>query len=75
MKKLTLADLDPEMMKTMSGMKSADEIIDFCKSKGFEISQEGAAKILNQFVKVNELTEDDLAAVAGGILIKGAASS
>ena len=66
MRKLTMADLNPEMMKAMSGMKSTDEIVEFCASKGFELSEEGAAKILNQFIKVDELTEDDLEAVAGG---------
>lgn len=66
MKKLTLADLDPEMMKAMSEMKSTDEIIAFCKSKGYEVSEAGASRILEQFEKVNELSLDDLDSVAGG---------
>lgn len=66
MKKLTLADLDPKMMQAMSGMESTSEIIAFCESEGFEISEEGANRILAQFKKVDELSLDDLGAVAGG---------
>jgi spore coat polysaccharide biosynthesis protein SpsF (cytidylyltransferase family) len=66
MRKLTLADLTPAMMKTLSEMKSTDEIVAFCASKGFEISEEGAARIMDQFNKVIELAEDDLESVAGG---------
>ena len=69
MKKLTLADLDPAMMEAMSGMASTDEVIAFCASKGFEISEEGAERILNQFKTVNELSLDDLQGVAGGEVI------
>lgn len=75
MKKLTLADVTPGMMEIMSGMKSTEEIIAFCESKGFEISEVGAAKILNQFKKVDELTFDDLSAVSGGNYIIDAPSS
>lgn len=66
MKKLTLADLDPEMMQAMSGMESTAEIISFCESKGFEASEEVANKILEQFKTVSELSLDDLDAAAGG---------
>lgn len=66
MKKLTLSDLNPKMMKAMSGMESTDEIIAFCESEGFEISEEGAQRILDQFKTVNELSLDDLDNVAGG---------
>ena len=74
MRKLTLSDLNPEMMKAMSSMKSADEIIAFCESKGFEISEEGANRILNQFEKVHELSLDDLDVVAGGRACNGGSS-
>ena len=47
-------------------MESTDEIIAFCESKGFAVSEKGASRILEQFKKVNELSVDDLDAVAGG---------
>lgn len=75
MRKLTLSDLDPKMMKAMSSMQSTDEVIAFCESKGFEISEEGASRILTQFEKVNELSLDDLDAAAGGMQERGTTRS
>ena len=75
MRKLTLSDLDPKMMKAMSSMQSTDEVIAFCESKGFEISEEGASRVLTQFEKVNELSLDDLDAAAGGMQERGTTRS
>ncbi len=71
MKKLTIADLTPAMMEAISKMKTPDEIIAFCESKGFEIAEDGAKRILEQIDKVNGLTASDLEAVAGGFMKKG----
>ncbi len=71
MKKFTMKDLTPDFMKGLSMVDSAEKIIEFCKEKGYEITQELAEKLLDQVQKVNslsgcELSDEALEAVAGG---------
>ena len=66
MKKLTYADLTPEFLMELKALGTAEEIADACRRKDFEISAEGAARLLEQFRKAEQLSREKLDVVAGG---------
>lgn len=66
MKKLQLKDLTPDLMKEIVECGAPAGIVELLKGKDFEISEEGAEKILEQISKADSLSIEDLEKVAGG---------
>ena len=67
MKKLKMSDLTPAVLKEVMKLDGVQEVIDFFAAREFEVSEKGAAKILEQLKGQNrELTDDELDKVAGG---------
>ena len=69
MAKLQLKDITPDMIKQMAKLGSVDELIAFVNEKGFEISDKGAARLKEQIEKAENLSEEELAKVAGGYTV------
>ncbi len=69
MAKLQLKDITPDMIKQMAKLGSAEEIAAFVKESGFEISDKGAARLKEQIDKTKDLSEEELAKVAGGYTV------
>ncbi len=65
MKRLNLKDLTPEMMREMSGFKTADELVAYAKAKGYEMSPKFAERMLGRFGS-SKLSDDALEMVSGG---------
>ena len=67
MKKLQMNDLTPELLQEVMKLSDPKDIVAFFQSKDFEVSEEGAQKILDTLKdQVLELDVDDLENVAGG---------
>lgn len=67
MAKLQLKDLTPELLAEVRGCNNVDEAVKFFADKGFEVSPKVAERILEECKKENtELTDEELAAIAGG---------
>ena len=58
-----------EVVVKMKGAKSAKELIEIAKKDGVELSEENAEEILAETNKSDELSDEDLDRVAGGIFI------
>lgn len=56
-------NMNPELIAKAKEAKSAEELIMIVKEAGIEMTTEQAEEILAQ---INELSDEDLAAVAGG---------
>ncbi len=66
MKELTFADLTLDFLKELKTLGTAEEIVDACSKRDFEISADNAAKLLEQFKKADELSKESIDDVAGG---------
>jgi len=67
MAKLQLKDLTPELLAEVRGCNNADEVVKFFADKGFEISPKVAERIFEECKKGDvELTDEELAVIAGG---------
>lgn len=66
MKKLSFGDLTPEFLKELFSLTSVAQIIEACKKRELQVSEEGAGKLLEQFEKAKQLSKEDLENVAGG---------
>ena len=58
-----------EVVVKMKGAKSAKELIEIAKKDGVELSEENAEEILAETNKSDELSDEDLDRVAGGMFI------
>lgn len=58
-----------EVVVKMKGAKSAKELIEIAKKDGVELSEENAEAILAETNKSDELSDEDLDRVAGGMFI------
>ena len=56
----------PEQITKAKAAKSAEELLALAKENGIEISEEEAAKFFADLHKEGELSDDELAGVAGG---------
>lgn len=66
MRKLTFGDLTPEFLKELYKLTTVDEIIEACKKKDLEVDEDAAAKLLDQFKRAAQLSEESLKNVVGG---------
>ena len=67
MAKLQMSDLTPEILAEIEKMNDAKEVVAYFNAKGFELSEKGAALILEQIHADGAvLNEDALNKVAGG---------
>ena len=66
MKQMTYADLTPDFLKELSALCTAEEIIEACKAKSMEISEQSAVRLMEQFKKANELSRENVEKIAGG---------
>lgn len=67
MKQLNLREITPEMKKKALAMKSKEELIAYAKENGYELSDEKAARILEQFSSDTDLPDSVMETVAGGV--------
>ena len=65
-KEMTMKDLIPEIMKELEGMKTTQEMKEYCRKKGYDMSDELAERIVSQFEKSGELSDEEVSNVAGG---------
>ena len=67
MKKLQMNDLTPELLQEVMKLSDPKDVVAFFQSKDYEVSEEGAQKILENLKDhALELNVDDLENVAGG---------
>ena len=67
MAKLQMKDLTPELLSEMKELKTGEEVKEFLAGKDLEISDNGAQTIASHIAEGDaELSEEQLAAVAGG---------
>lgn len=66
MKEMKMTDLTPEIMKGLEGLKTTQEMKEYCRKEGFAMTDDLAERIAAQFEKSGELSDDDAAAAAGG---------
>lgn len=68
---------DPELKQKAKeiGIANVDGIIDLAKQNGFEISKEDFENLAKEFKANDELSEEDLDKVAGGIITVGLAAA
>lgn len=67
MKEITMRDLTPEIMKVLEGLKTKEEMKDYCRKEGYDLTDELAERIAAQFEKSGELSDDEVEAAAGGV--------
>ena len=65
-KEMTMKDLTPEIMKDLEGLKTVQEMKEYCLKKGYDLSGDMADRIVAQFEKSEELSDDEVEGVAGG---------
>lgn len=68
MKKMKMTDLTLEIMKGLEGMKTTQEMKEYCLKEGYDLSDELAERIMAQFERDGKLSDDEAAAAAGGII-------
>ncbi len=67
MKKLQTSDLTPALLTEVMKLNDPKEVVAFFESKGFEVSEKAAQKILDHVKKApTELSLDELSKVSGG---------
>ena len=66
MKEMTMKDLTPEIMKVLEGLKTKEEMKDYCRKEGYDLTDELADRIVAQFEKSGELSDDEAVVAAGG---------
>ncbi len=66
MKKFDLKDLTPQMMKGLTKVQSAEELIEKARLNDFELDKDQAEKFFKQLQSAQELGDDELDKVAGG---------
>lgn len=74
MKKFTMSELTPAIMKDLINLKSPEEFLNYAKEKGYDLSQEEAEKLFKQFsetFKSVELSDEEIDKVAGGADCEG----
>ncbi len=57
---------DKELMEALSRADTPEAVMNAFKTKGFDLSLEEAAQVLDLAENNDELSEDDLSAVSGG---------
>ena len=68
MKKMKMTDLTLEIMKGLEGMKTTQEMKEYCLKEGYDLSDELAERIMAQFERDGKLSDDEAAAAVGGII-------
>lgn len=68
MKKMKMTDLTLEIMKGLEGMKTTQEMKEYCLKEGYDLSDELAERIMAQFERDGKLSDDEAAAATGGII-------
>ena len=67
MKKLQMKDLTPAILTEVSKLGEPKKVVDFFAEKGFEVTEEGAQKILSRISKDERALDlDELEHVSGG---------
>ena len=66
MKEMTMKDLTPEIMKALEGLKTKEEMKDYCQKEGYDLTDELADRIVTQFERSGELSDEEVNKVAGG---------
>ena len=70
MKKFTMDNLTPELMKQLPLLTTKEKVLEFAKENGLEITDEKAAKLAERIARSTELSKDDLKSVSGGTVVK-----
>ena len=65
-KEMTMADLTPEIMKGLERLKTTEEMKEYCRKEGFDLSDEMAERIAAQLEKGGELSDEEAEGVSGG---------
>ena len=66
MKNLSFGDLTPEFLKELYSLTTVEQIIEACKKRKLQVSEEKVAKLLEQFEKAKQLSKEELDNAAGG---------